>query len=61
MLLMMEVARKQRHPLSQVLVLVRHHVQGRHLLVVVIVVLEAQETAGKALAPVKTRKAMASV
>lgn len=58
---MMGVVKRLRRPQLRVLVLVRPHAEGKYLLVVVIVAVEAQETAGKALVPAKTRKAMASV
>lgn len=61
MLRTMEVVKKLRLLLFRVPVLVRSHVEGRCLPVVVTFAVEAQETTGKALAPVKTRKAMASV
>jgi hypothetical protein len=60
MLRMMEVVKRLRLPLFRVLVLVRSHVEGRCLPGVVIFVVVAQETVGKALAPVKTEKAMVS-
>lgn len=60
LLMMMEGVRRLRHPLCRVVVLVRPHVLGKCLLVVVTVAAEAQVTAGKVLAPAKTRKAMVS-
>ena len=51
--------RRLRRPI-RVLVLARAHVEGKCLPVVVIVVIEAQETAGKASALAKTKMAMAS-
>ena len=61
MLLMTEAVRRLHRPLFRVVVLVRPHVLGKCLLVVVTVAVEAPETIGKVLAPAKTRKVMASV
>ena len=61
MLPMTEAVRRLHRPLFRVVVLVRLHVLGKRLLVVVTVAVEAQETIGKVLVPAKTRKVMASV
>ena len=61
MLLMTEAVRRLHRPLFRAVVLVRPHVLGKYLLVVVIVAVEAPETIAKVLALAKTRKAMVSV